>query len=162
MKRSPMIHGKKKLNIRGMSLAWLLGVFHSLECSALAAPRSNVNQPTSRQLWDMVFLNQDVRLIEGKHVGCSNDMGRTLGAYVAFLLGTLSDSGKQDTQKLQAHCLSASDHSPLPPTKKTNEWNCAVEAYTSDKAGESPWSYGLHFRVRAGKLDKKFLACPGA
>ena len=43
-------------------------------------------------------------------------------------------------------------------------WFCVIDARNSDPAGESPWHYALHVRVRKADnaVDVATAACPGA
>jgi hypothetical protein len=91
--------------------------------------------------------------------GCPSD--QSLHGYVA-MLETQGSSG--DVHRLGGGC-GAFPASPLPidPPADAAHWFCALDAFSSDSAGDSPWHYELHVRVR--KIDRVIdlatLACPG-
>lgn len=96
--------------------------------------------------------------------GCPAD--QSLGEYVATLVrNTTPDGSTDDIHRFSIECTSSPAWSsmPLDPPRDAEHWACRIDAYTSDRAGDSPWHYELRFRVRQSNraLDLATLACPG-
>ena len=91
--------------------------------------------------------------------GCSEELA--LHGYLEQLEG---NGTAGDVHYLRGGC-GAFPTTPLPidPPADAGYWFCTVEAYTSDKAGDSPWHYALHVRVRISDraIDLGTVACPG-
>lgn len=52
---------------------------------------------------------------------------------------------------------------PIDPPRDDAYWFCVVDARVVDPAGDSPWHYALHIRMRKadGVIDVATAACPG-
>lgn len=91
--------------------------------------------------------------------GCPAD--QSLHAYVA-MLETQGSAG--EVHRLGGGC-GAFPASPLPidPPADAAHWFCILDAFTSDRAGDSPWHYELHVRVSVADhaIDLATVACPG-
>jgi hypothetical protein len=95
--------------------------------------------------------------------GCPAD--QDVRAYAALLVHHGSFSPDGDVHRLTGGC-GGFPEVPLPidPPADAAYWFCALDAYSSDPAGDSPWHYALHVRARKqdGALDLATVACPGA
>lgn len=95
--------------------------------------------------------------------GCPAD--QSLGEYVHMLVRADPDTVRGDTFRLTGSC----GEFPLqpiaidPPADPAYAF-CTIDSYRVDAAGESPWHYELHVRVRRADLvvDLATIACPGA
>jgi hypothetical protein len=98
--------------------------------------------------------------------GCPAE--QSLGEYVATLVRNTraADGAGESVHRLSLGCEPTPSWLPMPldPPADPVFWPCRMDAYTSDRAGESPWHYELRFRVRRSDraLDLTTLACPGA
>jgi hypothetical protein len=97
--------------------------------------------------------------------GCSAD--QSLGAYLAMLVENGSPSADGDIHRLEGGCTTVppgAARAPVDPPVDPAFWDCRIEAFSSDPAGESPWRYELRFRVRRADrtVDLEHLSCPGA
>lgn len=97
--------------------------------------------------------------------GCPTD--QTLGAYLAMLVENGSPQADGDAHRLEGGCTDVAPGTPRAPVDPPVDpafWDCRIEAFSSDPAGESPWHYELRFRVgRADRaVDLAHLSCPGA
>ena len=119
------------------------------------APSLAMGAPSAKDTIALLLKQPQLNLPTSDQTGCSASMGTSVGEYVAFLLGTLADSAKSDVNRITAGCEK--------PKKKGQGAECEFWASSSDKAGESPWHYGLKFRLTAdGKsVDPGSLKCPG-
>jgi len=92
--------------------------------------------------------------------GCSEELA--LHAYLEQLEG---NGTRGDIHYLRGGC-GPFPTTPLPidPPVDPAYWFCTVDAYTADTAGDSPWHYALHVRVRIidRAIDLDTVACPGA
>jgi hypothetical protein len=97
--------------------------------------------------------------------GCPAD--QSLGAYLAMLVENGSPSDRDgDLHRLEGGCTSVprdAARAPVDPPVDPAFWDCRIEAFSSDPAGESPWHYELRFRVRRADrtVDLEHLSCPG-
>jgi hypothetical protein len=96
--------------------------------------------------------------------GCS--VAPTIGQYVAQLV-KYGEQGAApgDTHWLRGGCADHFEHSTgIDPPASPDYWSCAMEAYTSDPAGDEPWHYELRVRIRKSDraVDIPTIACPGA
>ena len=117
-----------------------------------AAPATEPRKYSSRATIRTLLENRNMKL---KGVGCDTSMGPTVGDYVSFLLGTMADSAKEDLSRLTVACVDEG--------KGKFPVACEFTAHVQDKAGESPWDYGLKFKRTADgkKIDEASLMCPG-
>lgn len=98
--------------------------------------------------------------------GCPAD--QSLGAYLGMLVENGSPSGDPDgdLHRLEGGCESVSPgmvRRPIDPPLDPAFWDCRIEAFASDPAGESPWHYELRMRVRRTDraVDLEHVSCPG-
>lgn len=95
--------------------------------------------------------------------GCPSDA--SLGQYVELLVSTTTpEPGSSDVVRLTGGCAEERPaRVPLDPPLDPAYWDCRIDAYASDGAGESPWHYELRLRVRRADsaVDLDHLACPG-
>ena len=97
--------------------------------------------------------------------GCPGD--QTLGQYIAMLVENGSASADGDVHRLEGGCeivAPGASRRPVDPPLDPAFWDCRIEAFASDPAGESPWHYELRLRVRRADrtVDLAHLSCPGA
>lgn len=95
--------------------------------------------------------------------GCPAE--QSLGAYVEMLVRVDPEAAPGDTFRLTGGC-GAFPERPIPIDPPADEAHafCRIDSYRVDAAGESPWHYELHVRVRRADLavDLATVACPGA
>ncbi len=96
--------------------------------------------------------------------GCPAD--ETLGVWTARLIQYGSPNNDGDVHRLTGGCGARTATMNLPPPTSEDAatyWYCSIDAYSSDPAGESPWSCGLIVRVRKAdrSVDLTTLSCPG-
>jgi hypothetical protein len=99
--------------------------------------------------------------------GCPAD--QTLGEYIASLERGGNPPGEPsdptDRFELEGGCGPfPAELIPIDPPADPAYAFCKLDSYRVDAAGESPWHYELHVRVKRsnGKVDLATLACPGA
>ena len=121
---------------------------------------------TPDKLISFLLAARDVKLDPQKNVGCTSEMGTTVGEYVSFLIGKLAESSmeKNVETKVRAYCRKP-DPKDSPFLGKGNKVDseCRFEAYILDKASGDPWSFSLRFVLKPNgkEVDPAFLACPG-
>ena len=121
--------------------------------------------PSPKEAIALLIRSANLKLPLKDQTGCSASMGSTVGEYLSFLLGTLATADRNDTSRVEAKCsvYDAKTSGFAPPDKGKFPTECEFYAYRSDKAGESPWHYGVRFRLTddGKKIQPDFLNCPG-
>jgi len=95
--------------------------------------------------------------IRADQPGCDSVFGApvprfTVGRYVAFLLGTMADAPAEgESSQVEAACV-----------PDGTGWACSFFVAVGS-GGESPWRYGLGFRVSGDPpvIDPASFSCPG-
>jgi hypothetical protein len=93
--------------------------------------------------------------------GCPK--GETVGSYLSRLL-IFGSQGDKHSLKVACEKYSSKTSQLPAPAKKSQTRDCKISAYTSDKAGDSPWHYEIVFRINSDfkSIETAHLACPGA
>lgn len=135
--------------------------------TAPTSPPPMVRVPERMELQAMLRAHAGHRFdAAAQRRGCPAE--QSLGEYVATLVRNTraADGAAQSIHRLTLACAPspAWPAMPIDPPTDPAYWPCQMDAYTSDRAGESPWHYELRFRVRRSDraLDLATLACPGA
>lgn len=126
--------------------------------------RADPVAPTRDELIALLKPHAGHALTAANERGCPAD--ETLGVWVGRLVEYGSPKQDGDVHRLTGTCgPHATTMNAPPPTPEEAEtyWYCSLDAYSSDPAGESPWSCGLIVRVRKAdrSLDLGSLGCPG-
>ena len=121
--------------------------------AASTAPSATpAGPPTRFEIYQLLFRERDLPLARGQHcsgvVGAALDHAPTLGDWIAYNLSVL-DEGEIH---LPAACR--------PSRSAGAAWDCEVQFQAA--GGESPWSWGVRFRLRPDRvLVPGSLACTG-
>ena len=126
--------------------------------------RADPQPPNRDELIALLKPHADHKMIAANERGCPAE--ETLGVWVARLIEYGSPKADGDVHRLTGGCGPHATKMNLPPpTRQEAEtyWYCSIDGYSSDPAGESPWSCGVIVRLR--KVDRSVdlgsLACPG-
>jgi hypothetical protein len=131
-------------------------------CTDLNAARSEAadatwsDPPTSAEIIDLILRSAALE-IRGEQPGCDSVFGAplprfTVGEYVSFLLGTAADEPNVAAgSRIEAECA-----------RDGEAWACSLWVAVGED-GESPWRYGLKFRVSGAPpaIDPESFECPG-
>ena len=112
--------------------------------------------PTSVEIIDLLLRGAALE-IRGEQPGCDSVFGAplprfTVGEYVSFLLGTAADEPNVAAgSRIETKCA-----------RDGEAWSCSLWVAVGE-GGESPWRYGLEFRVsgQPPAIDPDSFECPG-
>ncbi len=151
------------------SLTVLLVLCSTVSCARpQPAPASPpiANPPQRTELQALLGAHRPHRFdAAAQQRGCPAEL--SLGEDVATLVRNSSNSeaAADDVRRFALVCEAAPSWpaTPMDPPASPAYWPCRIDAFTSDRTGESPWHYELRFRVRRSDrtLDLETLACPG-
>lgn len=124
----------------------------------IAGDLSGAAEPSAKELMEWVLVESEALLPVTDASGCSmQELGShpKIRNYLAFLLSTLAQAGKKDTQSVRALCKRVTNKA---------RWQCELGFRVVDSGSESPWEYGIRFEVRVKErtVDLKTIACFGA
>jgi len=112
--------------------------------------------PTSAEIIGVLLRHAELE-IRADQPGCDSVFGApvprfTVGRYVAFLLGSMAEEPDAGGgSRIEAECA---------PDQES--WACTLWVAVG-LGGESPWRYGLRFRVSGdpSEIDPASFSCPG-
>lgn len=117
--------------------------------------------PTFEALLALVRARGEHRF-DGAAIGRGCPAEQSLGEYLQTLERNARES---EVRRFAGGCESVASwaRTGIDPAADPRYWACRIEAYASDRAGESPWRYELRLRVHreSGQIDLAQLACPG-
>lgn len=146
--------------------------FYKLTCVFLLNPVLAFGKPKTSsailtddekiQIISTLIKNQDIAFTptEDKHIGCPKN--ETLASYLSMLI-VHGSQGDKHWLKVSCENLNRKKNLPQQPTNDSFSKRCRLSAFTSDKAGESPWNYEFVFHMSSDfkSLDKANFSCPG-
>lgn len=150
---------------------WMTGLLCLAGCGAPTRPVPADTTPTAP---DQAALRERLRAVGGHRFdqaaqgrGCPAD--QTLTQYIELLERNTAPDPESpgDIRRFGGSCGEfppPARRLPLDPAADAAHWFCRLDAFTSDRAGDSPWHYELRLRVRRadGAIDLASFACPGA
>jgi hypothetical protein len=146
---------------RIFALLWLAGACGCGAASLAPAPgpvrgKAWSEAPQPAEIVELLLRHAQLE-IRAEQQGCDSVFGEpvprfTVGRYVAFLLATMADApAAGESSRIEAACA-----------KDGAAWACSFFVAVG-LGGESPWRYGLLFRVSGDPpaIDPASFSCPG-